>query len=540
MALLKTLWGWAKWLGKLLFPHVSKATAGWRWLVAVLILLVLLVGLYVVNNHPAVPIPRAIRQTAFQHIWLPVLGLILYALVALGLYLMRLMRPELDVSEFPDIDRAWSEAVQALEKAGIAVTDLPLFLVFGQPAGGEKVFFESAQLGLTVSNQPPGEQPLHVYANRDAVFVTCPGASLLGRQAAVLTSPPDSGLNGAAGIGPETFFGGGNPDDVFKTNLPKKQQARIRDILRKAREEGRDLTEAEKADVRRLMVQDDAQFAQQQRQARPSLLRDGKEVDRLKRRLERLCRLIVRDRQPFCPVNGLLFLIPAAATDSERDAGDTGELCQRDLAVAHQVLRVLCPVFALVCDLEKVPGFGDFRAGFSDRQRHRRVGQRFPLVPDVVGEEAQALIDRGLSWVGDATLPGWVYQYFRVERSPEQLTAAVRSNTGLYQFLGEMRSRIRLLSRVVTHGLLEKAGDPLMFGGCYLAGTSKETAEQAFIAGVVRRPIEEQDYVAWTDDALAEDAAYHRRTWLAYLAAVVLAVVDVAAIAGVIVWLVRR
>src|SRR5262249_35377134 len=146
-----------------------------------------------------------------------------------------------ETTEFQDIDDAWSDAVKALDQAGIQVSDLPLFLVFGQPAGGEKTFFEAAQLSLTVSHEPSGDRPLHVYANRDAIFVTCAGASLSGRQAADLGRAVVPGMNGPPPMDAEYYSQ--NPDDIFKTNLPKKQQARIRDIIRRAHEERRALTE---------------------------------------------------------------------------------------------------------------------------------------------------------------------------------------------------------------------------------------------------------------------------------------------------------
>ena len=50
---------------------------------------------------------------------------------------------------------------------------------------------------------------------------------------------------------------------------------------------------------------------------RPLLLKNTDEVELLSSRLKYLCRLIVRDRQPYCPANGILLLIPLAATDSE-------------------------------------------------------------------------------------------------------------------------------------------------------------------------------------------------------------------------------
>ena len=45
-------------------------------------------------------------------------------------------------------------------------------------------------------------------------------------------------------------------------------------------------------------------------------------------------------------------------------------------------LLVHCPLYALVCDLETAPGFGDFIQQFSAKERLRRIGQRCHLMPD--------------------------------------------------------------------------------------------------------------------------------------------------------------
>ena len=64
----------------------------------------------------------------------------------------------------------------------------------------------------------------------------------------------------------------------------------------------------------------------------------------------------------------------------------------------------------------------------------------------------------------------------------------------------------------------EDVGPPLL-GGCYVAGTGADgQREQAFLAGVIRRALENQNAVRWTEDALAEDADYRRYAYLGYLA----------------------
>ena len=111
---------------------------------------------------------------------------------------------------------------------------------------------------------------------------------------------------------------------------------------------------------------------------RPSLLERGEVLERTTSRLRHLCTLIARDRQPYCPVNGLLVLLPFAASDDELTAGQTAVLLERDLATVRQTLEVRCPLVTLVCDMENTPG---------GRELLDRFPERFDLtVPYFVGQ----------------------------------------------------------------------------------------------------------------------------------------------------------
>src|SRR5262249_9473249 len=79
-------------------------------------------------------------------------------------------------------------------------------------------------------------------------------------------------------------------------------------------------------------------------------------ADDLPARLRHLCGLIVRDRRPFCPLNGILVLIPFAGTDRSENAQNVAEFCRRDLATVQEVFRTHCPIFTLICDMERCPG----------------------------------------------------------------------------------------------------------------------------------------------------------------------------------------
>src|SRR5262249_45981388 len=155
-------------------------------------------------------------------------------------------------------------------------------------------------------------------------------------------------------------------------------------------------------------------------------LNNAAAVDELTARLAHLCRLIVRDRHPLCPLNGILLLVPLAGTDHPQDATETGHVCHLDLATVRAGVRVRCPLFILGCDVETVAGGTEFIGEFNDRERLQRVGQRCPLVPDfrhsdfAAGKQGPVaeMLDSLSGWICNSVVPAWVYKSFRVENSP--------------------------------------------------------------------------------------------------------------------------
>jgi IcmF-related N-terminal domain len=481
----------------------------WRVLHVVLVLVVV-VGLFFLNR--ALHLDRLIpRSPLLRTSWLPILFLLVYLLGWMVWWLWRLVRVDEDQSQFPDIDEAWAEAMTGLKRAGIAVRDVPLFLVLGQPESGERYLFQAAQMSFDVANVPSREDaPVRIHANRDGIYVTCAGASVLGVHAAVLVGrlslvqkEDRAGEDDMVTINP---FLAGEPGAAAIPAIGK--------IAALADRQGRGLSPAERRQIRGLHRRDNPQT---------SLLRHPEKMEFQVARLKHLCRLIVRDRAPYCPVNGILVLIPFAGTDHDQDAADTGVLCQTDLAAARSVLRVHCPVFALVCDFETMPGFEEFVKRFSARERLNRLGQRSPLAPDFLqisldgkqGAEFSALLEDLADWVCTAVMPAWVYRTFDVEEQsdPDHLEASLQKNAQLFLLISELAERQRFLARILTRGLGIDAPAPPLFGGCYLAGTGTDPqSQQGFVAGVLRRLVQEQEAVTWTEAAWAEENWYDR--WL--------------------------
>jgi hypothetical protein len=501
MGLFRAIWAGVTWLGRMLaLPVVATARSLrgpgslWRWLFHFVLVALVLTGLGYLNyrldlgqylGHAPAPI--------FRRFWLPLYGLLLYVLCWLVWWIRDLLRPEMVPSEMADLDTAWDEAVQALDRAGIRLTELPVFLVLGKTAGDELEFFRLAGVPFLVEQAPRRpEAPLHVYASSEAVFVCCPGASLLARHADLLAAA-NPNVPAAAVLAPAPAEA-----EWKKDSLPPPLLARERLL-------GKEDGAAEGGQAVGLELElEAAPLAARE----AYLLKDVAAADRLRARLKHLGARIARERRPYCPVNGILCLLPYATTATDELANQTGTLWHEDLAAARDVLQVYCPVFALVCDLEGVPGFREFAARVPEEQAVKSLGLPFPMVPDPDPRVVPELFDRGVRWMCDALFPSLIYRVLPAAGGGDPVADA--GNARLYDLLAQLRDRRERFSRLLTLGVASGVCEPLLFGGCYFGATGGEGPRRAFVARVFRRLVESQNAVAWTPAALAEDAACRR------------------------------
>lgn len=539
MAFFQWIWNTAVWLVKLVLPIFAKArdfrgiSPAVRWTLHIVLVLAVLIGLGAVNRrYKDLQANLGDAPEWLKLNWLPLLALVIYALLFLAWCLWKLLGAEGPESEYREIDQAWDEATAALDRAGIDLRDCPLFLVLGHSEGGEDALFAGAGFTPIVNGAPErGDSPLHVYADREAIYVTCAGASVLGRQAAIL-----------AGTGGDSASGNEGPSavDEGKTLMPgadDKSLANplkdIQDIIARAEREGRKLEDLVDEDRKRLAI------AKRRSNPRPPL--DVKVAEEFSGALRHLCRLIVRDRSPYCPANGILVLLPFASSDSERDADQTASAAQRDVANARAAFQLHLPVFVLVADVETAKGFREFVLRLPAAHRRQGLGQRFPLVPDLDPDAIAEKVDESVRFIFHGLLPYWIFSRFRIEE-PGQADGAnlLRGNAELYQLLSELRVREARFGRIVSRAVVPEDGSPPLYGGTYIAGTGIDPTEQAFVRRVFDRLNESQSYVSWSDSALQEEAYYDRAARYGYVAISFLAVAVIGGLALAVIHRLRQ
>lgn len=509
LGLLSRFWEWltslaGAILGLFAAPEEGRLRPWLRWTLHFALVGGVLVLLGFANYYFDVEVILQSPWPLLRKIWLPMVALLLYLLAWSGWWLWQLLRPEAAASVYPDIDSAWDEARVLLEQAGIDLTDLPLFLLLGEPRGGVEHLFGASQIPLVVRHAPrKADSPLRVYASRQAVYVTCVGASLLGRQVSYQAEAIHAGTTDTV---PEQIH-----DEPLVTAAGRSRLTGKRDsLVLGSRRIEKDSSQAKKT----ASPNTGLMSSQPGREAIP-LLKGTAEMELYSDRLAYLCQRIRQTRHPYCPVNGILVLVPWESLVADQPAQHTGRLCFRDLVTVQEVVQVQCPVFALVCDMEENEGFREIVIRLPEAQRRFRLGVGFPLAPDLETAQMGEMVESGVRWVCETQFPTLIYNL--LELDPQQLDTSVelQGNVRLYQLLYEMRERRERLTRFLSRSILRPT---LPLGGCFFAGSApSDQAEPAFVAGVFPLLVQSQNAVAWTPLPLAEDTAYRRWTFFGYV-----------------------
>jgi IcmF-related N-terminal domain len=507
--LLAIPWELVKALFGLAFPMFRGSATGSTggslatWAARGVLVAVFLLGLGLLNQSQTLGLKNRISYGRIGTYWLPLFAFCSYSMIWLGWLLYRVLSIDVGpvTSEFPDIDRAWSQALDALGRAEIHLEETPLFLILGSTADAEEPLFRAAGIKAQVKQVPNDPtEPLHVTANRDAIWVSCPGASIVGHHT---PGPLGGGLTDAtlATLSEQAA-------DPFKTvGAAGGGTLRIEDFM---------------ASLKKAQTRPQRSHRHQQ----------DLDTEKYASRLRYLCRLIARDRQGFCPINGVLIVLPVTATNREDSPDQLAAALKADLSEAFRVFPMRCPVLVLVSGLERLQGFADLVERLPSGQPSKRMGQRFPLLPDLDTSAVPQSIEASVAWISSTLFASMVYSLFKVESAGgEDATDVLKANSQLYRFLWAVRERQERVARLVKESIPAVPGEPILFGGCYFAGTGTDASNgQAFASGVLRRMIEDQDNVTWTSHALEADASFLRLASVLKVALVGMIVLGIAAI----------
>src|SRR5262249_35130552 len=105
-------------------------------------------------------------------------------------------------------------------------------------------------------------------------------------------------------------------------------------------------------------------------------------------------------------------------------------------------------------------------------QARKRMGQRFPLLADPSATDVPEKVEGAVETVANGLFPSMVHALFQVE-SPggEAADEVLRVNSQLFRFLDEIHDKGERLARLIRDCLPGLPEEPILFGGCYFAGT---------------------------------------------------------------------
>ena len=245
-------------------------------------------------------------------------------------------------------------------------------------------------------------------------------------------------------------------------------------------------------------------------------------------RLQYVCRLIRRARQPVCSVNGILTLIPFSYLQAApAEVEHLHRAIKNDLATLQQTLQLRASTIAMVTGMEDEQGFRELvrRVG-RERATLQRFGHKFDVRRYATREEL-ATLERHVC----GTFEDWVYALFR-----ERDALSHPGNTRLYGLLCKVRCHVATrLGDILSQGFgydpqRQSDDERTFFSGCYFAATGESSDRQAFVRGVLDKLADENELVEWTEQARRDDRRYRRWAVVGYALAAVLLVGTIGAV----------
>lgn len=434
----------------------------------------------------------------------PVIGVLMIA-VPVVIYFGLRSWLEKEVSLYPDIDDAWSAGLNALDEQGLDLNEMAVFLILGGSSSQEvRTLFEATRKKFLVKHVPQSKSPLHWYADEDAIYLVSVGASqlsLLNSLAGQGAARPATGGEGGGGnirgtIDAGQFMGQSGGSGTWQPGAPQVDEEDPSDYAA-PRVSGTLVPGA---------VPSGSGSAPAASAARGSSVTTRRETEEQTERLRYLCRLLVRARQPLCPMNGVMTVLPFPVIRDVMVAKEVPAAVQCDLLTIQQTTRMCSTVTALVTGMETESGFTELvrRVG-ADGARGNRFGKGYNVWNATTQENMDAFSAHACGAFED-----WVYSLFREKGGMDK-----RGNPKLYTLLCRIRSEVRgRLRSILTAGYSNEPDDEnsdratVLFSGCYFAATGDTEDRQAFVRNVFEKMAELEEDLDWTDRAWDDDDRY--------------------------------
>lgn len=426
-------------------------------------------------------------------------------------------------SRFPEIDAVFEAALKSMREESIDPSDVPICLVLGPSSTQETSrFITASKIDHVVREQGP----IHIYANRDAIYVLCAKSCCVGTLLGEVTSSPASPSQRAHG-GETMQWSGGTLSDEYSTiaqqsggtlqgdgggtfaEIPSPKSPGRGDAASPAGPPDYSGTiDIGAISVEKGLAQDRAPVAAVE------LMPESAEYAAAA--LAHVCKQLCRIRGTICPINGVLVATPFKSLSDEsvdrqkrRLRGLVAAL-KTDLGTIRSCTRVRCGVTHVINGMEDDAGFRELirRVGKGPSEK-QRFGKGMPdLWCDPVREQVNALARHASGAFEDAC-----YVLFQQQDELQK-----RGNRLLYRLLCHIRMGFtdRLSSLLQNSYSIDPQSsalvgrEPLLFAGCYFAADGRSAEQQAFLAGVFDKLLEKHSSLEWGSEAIREEERMQR------------------------------
>ncbi len=415
---------------------------------------------------------------------------------------------EVEPTEFPDIDAAWHSGLGALAKAGIDLSETPLYFGIGvHDANSASTLISASGWELVVDGKPDGAAPLRWYATRDAVIVFCLDASGLSLCHAPQRDSSTAGIAKASGSGGAanlrgTIVSGGMGEGASPAANPRAGGGIRGTMIADAPEPA---PSRPAVGIRGTMIAGASAVdltANLASSEQPAATLDRVQLGEQEQRLRRVCQLAKQSRQPYCTINGVLAFIHWKLLATTQPTSLPMALREDTITILEEG-GIHAPLLLVVSGMESEIGFTELvrRVG-EDRAQANRFGQGFNHQGSPTQQQMIALATNATG-----AFEGWIYDLFR------QADCLSRTNNDkLFAMLCRIRSIVhpRLTDLLVGYSetISEERPRSLLLGGCYFAATGSGKVRQAFVKSVMTKMVEMQEELQWTDDSWRKEARY--------------------------------
>ena len=369
----------------------------------------------------------------------------------------------------------------------------------------EDALLNASRLSLNMAGIPQGPNHLHWYANPDGIYLFCTQVGCLSKlsgKAKSVTGKENIHLQPTGPQPPMGMTGGTMVMDGQEGTIPSIPDSAAGGAGKPARFDGTMIISGEG------MEDHDGPESAGGVPDKRLIKQDPQDAIDQDRRLQYLCRLIRRQRQPLCPINGVVTLLPFTLIQrSVVEAIEVQRALKRDLATLVRVLELRCPATALVVGMEEEIGFQELvrRVG-PERAEGNRFGKGYSASNPPLAERMEALCIQACGSFED-----WIYALFR-----EKGALTRPGNTRLYSLLVKIRRKLRnRLADILAGGFgiddeQDQRREGLFFGGCYFAATGNTEDRRAFVKGVFDKLPQQQEELQWTEAALCRNQKIER------------------------------